>query len=277
MLLLGGAADVPAAPAPSQGIKPAEYRTPRGGRVWIYLPEAAPTNRSLACVLVPPAGSRLFHGMDLSAEDRAEQIPYAQAGFAVVSFDISGPTSETGDTKALRAALRAFRAAEYGIRDAFEALALAREKYPQIDRRRIYVSGHSSAATLALQIATSTNQVSACVAFAPICDLESRLGVDGMATLDRWVPGTSAGLREASPKNRVTRMSCPVFLFHALDDDNVPAETVVAFKNTLLRNQAKVEYVAVSSGGHYESMISQGLPKAIQWIRRMDEEFKKQH
>src|SRR5881394_3303720 len=143
-------------------ISPMELRTKGGARVWVYLPEGAATNKQLPCVLVPPAGSRLFVGMHLSPEDQAEQVPYAMAGFIVVSFDISGPSSETSNTKELLTAMRSFQDAQWGIKDAFDALAVAQAKYTQIDGKRFYVAGHSSAATLSLQIASSTNQVSGC-------------------------------------------------------------------------------------------------------------------
>src|SRR5262245_35182109 len=72
-------------------LKPIELQTARGNQVWIYLPMGASTNTPLACVLVPPAGTPLFHGGRLSEEDRAEHLPYVTAGFAVVAFDLSGP------------------------------------------------------------------------------------------------------------------------------------------------------------------------------------------
>ena len=55
---------------------------------WYYRPEQA--TGKLALVLVPPAGSTLFTGMDLGDGDRPEHYPYARAGFAVASFEIDG-------------------------------------------------------------------------------------------------------------------------------------------------------------------------------------------
>ncbi|MDB6109866.1 MAG: hypothetical protein JWR69_1616, partial [Pedosphaera sp.] len=228
----------------------------------------------LACVLVPPAGSPLIHGLK-GPTDRPEQIPYVKAGFAVVSFDISGATTATSDSKELRDAIRAFRNAQLGVNDAFEALAIARAKYPQIDRDRVYVAGHSSAATLALQIASSTNRVRACVAYAPVCDFEERFGAKWIETLDEMVPGMARTLRVAAPKNRVSEFHCPLFLFHALDDSNVSPATVIAFKNDLVRKGVAVDYIAATSGDHYDSMIRQGIPKAIQWLKRIDDAAKR--
>src|SRR5262245_43535413 len=61
-------------------------------RIWIYLPEE-PTGRKLPCVLIAPAGSRLFHGMSLGQGSVAEHLPYVRAGFVVVAYDIDGDTS----------------------------------------------------------------------------------------------------------------------------------------------------------------------------------------
>jgi len=155
------------------------------------------------------------------------------------------------------------------MKDAFEALALAQARYPQIDRSRVYVAGHSSAATLALQIASSTNRVRACAAFAPVSDIEQRLGNKTMTLLDTWVPGTRASLKKASPQNRIDEFKCPVFLFHALDDGNVSPASVMAL-NAVLTKSVAVEYVAAPSGGHYDSMLTNGLPAAIEWLKRQD-------
>src|SRR5262245_60873435 len=94
---------------------PAELRLPDGRRVWVYLPATA--EPKLACVLVPPAGSRMFHGMALGEGDRAEHVPYAAAGFAVVSFDMTGPWPESGagGVAAQQTAIKAFIASKCGV------------------------------------------------------------------------------------------------------------------------------------------------------------------
>src|SRR3954464_10396431 len=101
-MVLLSLASLASAQKQNASISPVELQTKSGGHVWIYLPEASSTNERLPCVLVPPAGSPLFVGMRLSQDDRVEQLPYAKAGFVVVSFDISGPSSETRNTPQLR-------------------------------------------------------------------------------------------------------------------------------------------------------------------------------
>ena len=59
--------------------------------------------------------------------------------------------------------------ARFGVSDGLTALDAALAKYPQIDPKRVYVAGHSSAGTLALQLAAAApDRLKACVAFAPI-------------------------------------------------------------------------------------------------------------
>ncbi len=261
--------------AQSSAPKPTELKTRNGNIVWVYLPKGAGPEQKVPVVLIPPAGSRLFHGMRLGSDDRAEHRPYAEAGFAVVAFEVSGATAGVINTKKTRAALRAFQAAEWGVVDAFEALAVARGKFPQIYRERVYAAGHSSAGTLALQIASSTNSIRACAVYAPVCDVEEFVGESGLAMLDSWVPGTSASLRNGSPINRVMAIHVPVFLFNAKDDNVVDPRTISAFREELARRRVRFEHVIAKSGGHYESMINVGIPEAIKWLKNIDAEGSK--
>ena len=255
---------------PANAITPLELRTKNNGGVWLYLPPNAPADAKVPCVVVPPAGTRLFHGMILSEGDRPEHLPYAAAGFAVISFDISGPWSQEDGPSKLQPALRAFTMAKCGVADALEAVEAALSKDSRIDPKRLYVAGHSSAATLSLQIASSTDQFKACVAFAPTVNVPQDFGVALLSSLDRVLPRTAATIRELSPSNRVESFHCPILLFHALDDSTVPPQSILSFKDDLLAHQKSVEYVSVPTGGHYNSMIKEGIPKAISWLKAID-------
>jgi dipeptidyl aminopeptidase/acylaminoacyl peptidase len=253
----------------SLGVEPTELRAAGGGRIWVYLPPDSAKAASLPCVLVPPAGSRLFHGMTLGSGDRAEHLPYVAAGFAVVSFDISGPWAEEGTSAELTKAVSSFVKARCGVTDALAALDTALSRYPQIDPKRVAVAGHSSAATLALQIASSSTQFQACVAYAPTLDVEGRLGPKVFGVIDQLTPGGAAVVRQYSPVNRVADIHCPVFLFHAEDDASVSAESLATFRDALQRRGQSVTLVTVPSGGHYQSMIEQGIPQGIAWLQKL--------
>ena len=264
MFLATGRAKTPPGP-----VAPVELHTASGGRVWVYLPPGIPANAKLACVLIPPAGSRLFHGMTLGDGDKAEHLPWLGAGFAVVSFDISGPVPEQPDDAQFIQAATGFMKAKFGVSDGLAALDATLAKYPQIDPKRLYVAGHSSAATLAVQLAAASERFKGCVAFAPIADVGERLK-DVLPSLDRAIPGFADAIRSASPASRVDTIQCPVFLFHAEDDTNVPTASVAAFKDALTAHHKSVDYVSVASGEHYNSMIQQGIPKAIVWVKALD-------
>ena len=242
----------------------------RGGssRLWIYLPQPL-AREKLPCVLIAPAGSPLFHGMALDDRDRPEHLPYARAGFAVVAYEIDGSPRAHPSSHELVAAARAFQAADAGLVNAREALSYALAKVPGIDPQRLYTAGHSSAATLALLLAEHEPRIQACVAYAPVCDVEQRLGKRVTGALSRPLPGFGAFIRRSSPRTDVARLRCPVFLFHAEDDHNVPTRDPAAFAAALRRTNPRVTFVQVPKGNHYRSMIEQGIPLAIQWLKRL--------
>ncbi len=62
---------------------------------------------------------------------------------------------------------------------------------------------------------------------------------------------------------------CPVFLFHARDDRNVPLQQTTGFAALLKKTNANVTLVTVPNGGHYDSMLHQGIPKGITWFRQL--------
>jgi dipeptidyl aminopeptidase/acylaminoacyl peptidase len=239
------------------------------GRVWVYLPEKAGAGK-LPCVIVPPAGTRLFHGTELGEDVQPEHIPYAKAGFAVVSFDLSGPWPQAAPVEAQKKAIREFIKADYGIRDATNALLAAAQNFPNaIDTNRVYVAGHSSAGTLALQVAASCPWIKGCVAYAPIPDLEAHLGPAVLGGVEKLVPGATAGLLEKSPIKLTGNFKCPVFLFGARDDTLAPLSRLKVFERTLKITGVKTKLVEVEKGGHYDSMLNEGIPAAIQWLKTL--------
>lgn len=235
-------------------------------RLWYYRPAGAAGK--LALVLVPPAGSTLASGMALGDGDRAEHYPYVAAGFAVASFDIDGdvPNRQGATEAALLRAAREFRDAQAGLANFRVALDFILAKVPDVDASRVYVAGHSSAATLALLAAEHEPRVAACAAFAPVTDVPARLA-QAVPALNRALPGYRDFLRHSSPKAGVDRLRCPVFLFHAADDDNVPVSESKDFAVLLGKTNPRVTLVITPAGGHYDSMVREGVPKCIAWLK----------
>jgi dipeptidyl aminopeptidase/acylaminoacyl peptidase len=140
---------------------------------------------------------------------------------------------------------------------------------PGVDPDRIYTAGHSSAATLSLLVAEHEPGIKGCVAFAPASDVEKRLGAQGVAALDGAVPGFADFVRRTSPLTNAARLRCPLFLFHADDDTNVKVEESARFADLVRRTNSRVTFVRVPTGGHYEPMIREGIPRAIAWFQSL--------
>ncbi|MFN3650985.1 MAG: alpha/beta hydrolase family protein [Armatimonadota bacterium] len=251
------------------GVRLHEVRLARGkggSTLWIYLPEE-PAAAKLPCVLIGPAGTRLFHGIGLGEGDRPEHLPYVRAGFAVVAYEIDGPLSDNASDPELIAAVSAFKAAEGGVANARLALDYVAEKVPAVDPARIYAAGHSSAATLALQVAAREPRVKGCVAFAPCTDLEGRLGPQLIDALSSVVPGYRDFVRQTSPVRNAEHLKQPLYLFHAGDDSVVPPQESIRLAAAVQAKNPNVTLVRVPSGDHYDSMVQQGIPGAIQWLK----------
>lgn len=234
--------------------------------MWVYLPSGAHEAKSLPCVLIAPAGSTLLTGMRLTAEDRPEHLPYVRAGFAVVAYELDGHVSENPTDQEFLLAVRSFKWARAGLVNAHIALELVLKRLPQVDPARIYVAGHSSAAMMSLLFAEHEPRVRGCVAFAPVVDVATHC-----APLIQQIEGTLTGVREfavqTSPQAFDAQLNCPVFLFHALDDSTVPAKASTDFAERLKRLGKNVTLVTVPNGEHYDSMIQDGLPKAVEWLK----------
>src|SRR5436190_14838996 len=104
--------NLPAGETLAPGVKCSEVKLYREGvrspmRLWVYLPDPLPTAK-LPCILIAPAGSRMFHGMALADGDRAEHLPYVKRDFAVIAYEIDGPLPDRPNDSRARAALQAF-------------------------------------------------------------------------------------------------------------------------------------------------------------------------
>ncbi len=236
-------------------------------KVWYYRPEQA--KGKLPLVLVPPAGSTLIAGMDLGDGDRAEHYPYVRAGFAVGSFEIDGhvPNAQNAPDAALLKGAREFRDAKAGLTNAKAAFDFLLAKAPDVDPNRIFIAGHSSAATLALLVAEHEPRIKGCISYCGVPDVEMRVG-PAIPQLDRAIPGYRDFIRFSSPKTHVEKLKCPVFLFHAQDDMNVPASQTKIFAMLLKKTNPDVTVDTSARGGHYQSMINAGIPKGIAWMQK---------
>ena len=262
----------PDLPAPQQlenGIRLYDVHLMRAGvpmELWAYLPNPLPSGK-LPCVLIAPAGSRLFHGMSLDVGDRVEHLPYVRRGFAVVAYQLDGkmqdrPTDAQGGMPSRNSATptpgsttpplrlitstRRFRRSTQSesTRWVIAPLALWRFRSPRTIRGSRPASPSRQRAILV-----------------PFPAGAARIGNAAIRFVRFFV--------KLSPDQNIDRLKCPTMLFTAADDRNVPTESVVAFATQLRHTNAHVKLVQVPTGGHYNSMIKQGIPAAIEWLGQL--------
>jgi dipeptidyl aminopeptidase/acylaminoacyl peptidase len=250
------------------GVSWHEFDLPGGDgsrKLWIYTPSIPPTGK-LPCIFIAPAGSTCLTGNAFTPDDQPEHMPYVHAGFIVVAYSLDGNLAQNANDYQFQTAAAAFSAAHFGLDNEQAAVAYSLRTYPQIDTHRLYVAGHSSAGTMALLAAENDPRIAACVAYAPVGDLASRYSQSDIDKFSSVIPNCQDVLSEASPLTNASRLHCPVFIFHADDDDTVLTSNVSTFMNELHKTNDRIYYASVPTGGHYYSMRNQGIPEGIYWL-----------
>ena len=264
---------------PTELIAPGENRTmiriaePGGTSwIWVYWPARAPKpGVKWPLVLMAPAGSPLIYGMDQGELNRPQHLAFARAGFVVVAYSIDGDCADMSDPAKLAAAARAFWGADAGMTNFDCALKVALAAVPDIDTSRIYAVGHSSAGTLALQVAEHEPRIAACVGFAPVASYRDWGHKSMLQVVEERNPGFKRFYFGMDPLANAARLRCPLLLFHADDDLNVSLGDNARFVAVLQRTNHHVNFVRVPTGGHYPSMMSTGIPLAIHWLESRPE------
>lgn len=245
-------------------------------KYWLYLPEGQHSAKSLPCVLITEAGSNLLTGIDTGnlnvPPGHPEHMPYPQAGMAVLAFSLDGALVGNPDHLTYADLLSAhtkFRDSFAGMINARNALEYVLEKVPEVDPSRIFIAGHSSAGTLAILFAQHESRLRGCVAYAPCTDVAARLRPLVGQSSSMPLPGVDHFLMRSSPMSHVSSLKCPVMIFHAQDDSNVPVSESTTFANLAKQSGKHVDLVTVPTGDHYQSMIDQGIPTGLQWFEHI--------
>ena len=236
----------------------------------VYLPAGEASPGSLSCVLVPPAGSNLLSGLSLDGGDyHDEALPYAEAGMVVINYLIDGAVADDENTDEIKEGYEAFRAAGAGVINGRNAMELVKETLPQVNPEKIFSAGHSSAGTLSLLLASHLSELAGAVAYAPICDLDRDYGelADDLSVRLQY-PRISSFIVRSSPITHVEAIEIPVFLFFAKDDERVSLEDGRGFARQIEDRGGDSEVATVSAGGHYNSMITDGIPRGIEWMMK---------
>lgn len=233
-------------------------------RVWLYPPVKGKNARGL--IVIAAAGSNMVTGMALTEGDIPEHLPWTRAGYAVAAYDVSGPMPDDLNSLRIQAAIEAFLSREAGVSDGRDAIEAGVKRFPEAAENIVAV-GHSSAGTIALSLAAQDKRVKRCIAFAPVTDVIAHIGPSRSRALSR-LSGLQEIILRNSPSSLEAKLQKPVFLFSALDDQNVSAASVEAFAKRIKASGSKVTFKTVPTGDHYDSMIQQGLPQAITWLNK---------
>jgi dienelactone hydrolase len=251
------------------------YQPPgHGGTMYLYLPPGQHPVGSLPCVLITGAGTTLLHGYEFGggpeeSGDSPEFLPYAQAGMAVLAYELDGQINDFDKSDA--DGYLAFKAACAGLVNARNAFEYVLARVPEVNPRQIYAAGHSSAGTAALLFAEHEPRLAGCVAYAPCSDVQKRIGRDAPGFVLRLeamdMPGLVDFIVQSSPRTHESRLNCPLFLFHAEGDENVPVSESKNFAARLQGPGRDVTLKTVPGGDHHESMLQDGIPAGIEWIK----------
>ncbi len=236
-------------------------------RVWIYAPDqaAAGANGTRACILVPAAGSPLIYGMNLRDGDRPEHLPYVRQGQWVVAFDLIGGVAKGMSAAEMVAARTRFFQAGMGLDQIPVILAFIAGHLPEVDATAIYLAGHSSAATFALQASQSQAGLAGVMAFCPVVDIEARIAKDTQAAIRATVPRFAAGLAAVNPVLGAAHTRCKVLLYGSRDDANARLDDIEVYATRMDAAGMPLTFIR-GSGSHYDAMIAQGIPAAISWL-----------
>ncbi len=244
-----------------------DYSPPgNGGRLWIYAPPGASPPQSRPCILIAPAGSTLMEGMALGEGDQDEHTAYVEAGFVVVAYELDGHSSENPFGPSSN--LSQFEAAQAGLVNARNAFEYTLKNLEMVDSKRIYAAGHSSAGTMALLFAEHEPRLAGCIGYAPAVDTAGRLPVFLRKFVETANPGANTFLARSSPKRHIKNLKCPTYLFTAEDDDTIDVSGIKEFHADLRAAGGNSTLKTVPSGGHYEPMINEGIPAAIEWLKQ---------
>jgi dienelactone hydrolase len=245
-----------------------------GGSIFVYLPKGSHPAKSLPCVLITGAGTDLMSGVEfediVEEEEAAEHLPYVRAGMAVVVYEMDGSgyngdeDEDDGDVQMYKD----FRAACAGMVNARNALEFTLQKCPEVNPSQIFTAGHSSAGTSALLFAAHEPRIAGAIGYAPCSDVENFQPRALIRALSFSFPQLHDFLCQSSPKTHAQRITCPVFLFHAEDDDTVKIKTTHDFAALLQPHNQNVTVETVPGGDHYFSMIEQGIPKGVAWLKQ---------
>jgi dienelactone hydrolase len=240
------------------------------GRLWLYLPatKGPRAPRSLPCVLMAPAGSSCLTGMKLGPRDRAEHLSYARSGFAVLAFELDGADPGGHEPGVPTSSALAFLRARGGLVNGEVAQAFLRAKVPAVDPGRLYAAGTGSAGAFALLFAEHEPGLKGCLAYDPIVDLATWVDAARQDRLKMF--GLGDLVARLSPRVDEEKLACPVFLYHARGDRDVPAAATQAFADRIRSLGKDVTLELADGTGRADAIVRDGIPRGVAWLKARD-------
>lgn len=241
----------------------------------VYLPAGSHKSKSLGCVLVAPAGTNLLMGNSLDGDDyHDETLPYAEAGFVTIQYSLDGSVAdlESASNAQMAAAYKRFRSAEAGMLNVRTVIEFVKARLPEVDPAKIFTAGHSSAGTVSLLAGQNFPELAGCIAYAPCSDPEAfHAEFRNVPGINSVFPGLHEFDRQYSPTRHTQKLKCPLFVFQARDDSVVVAKETRRFVDLMKQHNQQVKYIEVATGGHYRSMIDEGIPRGVQWLTQFNQ------
>ena len=218
-------------------------------------------------IFIAPAGTNMLTGSDFVEADSPEHIPYAKAGYIVVAYSLPGAVTEKMSEEKYNDSVATFFNSRMGIVPALLSIDYTVKKVPNINPQMLVTAGHSSAGAVSLQAAMCSGKITHCISYAPCSSYQSHLGKETVEELSSLDPFIKKCFDELDPLNNTKKLTVPVFLFNAMDDSIIPIKQTYAYTKKLKQTNRKVTLKIVKRGEHYNSMILQGIPQAIKWLK----------
>jgi dienelactone hydrolase len=227
-------------------------------RLWIFEPKDG--HKVHPCVFVAAEGEDTDHGARLRESDRPSFLPYAEAGYTVVAFDVSGELLDTEDAAKATAAVKLFAKREVGTLNGVAAIDYALH-HIRIDPIRLYVAGHGAAGTLALQLAAADSRIRGCVAYAPIVPAanENSYAEDEIGYA---APEALRVIKKFALSATVASVQCPVMLSLAENGGQSPPEAIRAYAKSLSAHGDEVDLTTLPEAS------DRGIRAGIEWMGR---------
>lgn len=235
----------------------------------IYLPPGEHADKSLPCIVTPPATANVFLGVMVAPQDEFPEVqPYLDAGYAVIVYSIDGQLPQDAHQRpdhefrvAFELARRRHFRACFGAANGRNAVEYALRNLPQVDPHQIYAAGQNAAGSIALLLAENEPRLAGCIAIAPLVDVEARY--EQAAQVDPNIADLAFFSAEQSPLTHPEGIECPVFLFHQPLEDAPEFADTKNFAETIKQLGVDVTFVI---GDPEEFKFFGGAKKAVQWL-----------